>query len=386
MSGKNLVPNSFQTPNAHVDEVMQFLTGDEYKVLNFATRHIMGWQDSIAERQNSISLTVFEKGFVTKAGKQFSGCGLSRPTIIKVLEELEAFGLLMKVGKPTSKGQVWRLSETVDWDRLIQRMDKKRSSGRDRTLKAREKKAVNGTNQRVVNPVNQQVVSETNQRGLMPLTDSGKSHLLNQTHLQIQQQNHQQKEAAAADNIFTLFEKAFGKKLFEKAAASAVMRGELNDMQEEYPLEWVEEAFRETALASVGSPVKYARAILKRKRDDKERADALAEAVASGQQLPVALEKPVVYAPEGMEREFEALHIAKQQLSLQLDKANFDAWVEDARFMRSFRREGGFMCIVIGCRSEFQRDMLKHKLYRTVRRVVTEVYEETVDLEFEVLP
>jgi hypothetical protein len=56
---RRLIPNSFQTPNAFVDDIMHLLESDEYKILSFATRHILGWRGSVEDRQSRISLTMF---------------------------------------------------------------------------------------------------------------------------------------------------------------------------------------------------------------------------------------------------------------------------------------------------------------------------------------
>jgi len=53
----NYIPNSFQTPNVLVDEIMPLLTPQEWLVLSFATRHILGWHDRIHERRAPISLS-----------------------------------------------------------------------------------------------------------------------------------------------------------------------------------------------------------------------------------------------------------------------------------------------------------------------------------------
>ncbi len=383
-----IVPNTFQTPNAHVDEVMAFLTGDEYKVLNFATRHIMGWQDTIADRMNAISLSVFEDGFVTKTGKHFGGCGLSRPTIVKVLAALEAFGLLTKVGKPNSKGQVWRLAETIDWNRLMARQAEKEAAGRERTEKARQTRAVNGANQQVVNPINREVVNETNRQGLVPLTSGGKSDLLNQSHLQTHSENHQQIDAAAAaKNIFELYEEAFGEKAFDKMAASALLRDDLKDIEAEYAQEMIAEAFRQTALSGANAPIKYALAILKRMQADEDRKQAIAEAARDGITPGLSTPKPEAAAPEGMEREFDWWNATRNQLEIQLDRANFDTWLRDTEFgkvERGVAAEDGslFNRYTIRVRNEYAVQNLQHRLYKTVRRVLRDISGNAVEVVF----
>ncbi|MEO8608877.1 MAG: DnaA N-terminal domain-containing protein [Chloroflexota bacterium] len=69
---------------------------------------------------------------------------------------------------------------------------------------------------------------------------------------------------------------------------------------------------------------------------------------------------------------------AYTQLEIQLDRASFDTWVRAARFLRS---EGE--TYVIGVPNQYARDMLQHRLYRDVRRIVSNVAGTAVDLLFE---
>lgn len=105
------IVNTFPSLNAHVDEAMQYLDGDEYKILSFAERHIFGWKDHDEKRGKPISLSMFENGFITKDGKHYGGTGLGRKTIIKKLERLVKYGLLVEVGTPTPKGQAYNIGQ-----------------------------------------------------------------------------------------------------------------------------------------------------------------------------------------------------------------------------------------------------------------------------------
>jgi chromosomal replication initiator protein len=75
----------------------------------------------------------------------------------------------------------------------------------------------------------------------------------------------------------------------------------------------------------------------------------------------------------------EVWNIAFSQLELQLDRASFDTWLRGAAFID---REGDVF--VIGVRNSYARDMLQHRLYRNVRRVVSDVCGAPVELRFEV--
>ncbi len=75
-----------------------------------------------------------------------------------------------------------------------------------------------------------------------------------------------------------------------------------------------------------------------------------------------------------------AWNAALNQLEVQLDRANFDTWLRDAVFL-AFETPVTF---VIGVRNTYTRDNLQHRLYRTIRRVLSDVYGSTVELRFEI--
>lgn len=189
-----ILPNSFQSPNDYVDAAMELLTGDEYKCLSFAARHILGWQDKINRRRGHISISMFEHGYdyATEEGeaKHLGGTGLSRPTIVKIVATLVKFGFLIPVGEPTAEGQEYQLGQKVDWRALQDRQAQKAAKEAQRTRKARaalqarreakKQPVVNGTNQ-------DEVVNGTNQDWLMGQTTAGLSDKLNQSHIKANQ-------------------------------------------------------------------------------------------------------------------------------------------------------------------------------------------------------
>lgn len=75
----------------------------------------------------------------------------------------------------------------------------------------------------------------------------------------------------------------------------------------------------------------------------------------------------------------DAWNAAYGQLQLQLDRANFETWLQGATFLDL--EESVY---VIGVRNSYARDMLQHRLYRNVRRVLSDVCGEEVELRFEV--
>lgn len=93
---------------------------------------------------------------------------------------------------------------------------------------------------------------------------------------------------------------------------------------------------------------------------------------------------------------------ALNQLEVQLDRANFDTWlqgtwlmdVEDShptdvpgRYLalrREFESDLGSVVFVVGVRNTFAKDMLEHRLYRSVRRVLSDASGMPVELRFEI--
>ena len=82
----------------------------------------------------------------------------------------------------------------------------------------------------------------------------------------------------------------------------------------------------------------------------------------------------------------EAWKTTLTQLEIQLDRGNFDTWLRDAVYLGCNPPEGanGASTFTIGVRNSFTRDNLQHRLYRSVRRVLRDVYGADVELRFEV--
>jgi chromosomal replication initiator protein len=75
----------------------------------------------------------------------------------------------------------------------------------------------------------------------------------------------------------------------------------------------------------------------------------------------------------------EAWNKAYSQLEIQLDRASFDTWLRAAVYLGY--EEGTFS---IGVPNPYARDMLQHRLYRDIRRVLSNVLGSTAELCFEV--
>jgi hypothetical protein len=139
MSKSAFVPNSFQTPNGYVDLVMSYLTGEEYKVLIYATRRILGFQ----KRQDRISISQFTDGTKKENEILDKGTGLGIGTVKKCLKSLSEFGLMVKVADndpKTNEGAMWSLQwdgNKVNWQALEERHAKKQEVEKKRISKAR---------------------------------------------------------------------------------------------------------------------------------------------------------------------------------------------------------------------------------------------------------
>ncbi len=76
----------------------------------------------------------------------------------------------------------------------------------------------------------------------------------------------------------------------------------------------------------------------------------------------------------------EAWTIAHSQLELQLDRATFETWLRDAAFIDSDNNT-----FTIGVKNSYARDMLQHRLYDNVCRVLEHICGFQVAIQFEVV-
>lgn len=74
-------------------------------------------------------------------------------------------------------------------------------------------------------------------------------------------------------------------------------------------------------------------------------------------------------------------NIAYNQLQLQFDRPTFDTWIKRVTFIRA---ENDGKLYVMGAKNTIMRDMLQHRLYRNIRRVLSDVCGYDVELRFEV--
>jgi len=72
------------------------------------------------------------------------------------------------------------------------------------------------------------------------------------------------------------------------------------------------------------------------------------------------------------------------QLRMQLDRASFDTWLQHARLLSCNNdRHPGKYEFVVGVHNSYAQDMLQHRLYRNVRRVLSDVTRKDVEIKFE---
>lgn len=91
----SFVPNSFQVPNAFVDEVLSQISDAACKIYLIINRKTRGW----TKEMDSISLSQLEKI-----------SGKSRPTVIRAKNELIKYGLVLEMPS-TSHGNTYKLGD-----------------------------------------------------------------------------------------------------------------------------------------------------------------------------------------------------------------------------------------------------------------------------------
>ncbi len=74
----------------------------------------------------------------------------------------------------------------------------------------------------------------------------------------------------------------------------------------------------------------------------------------------------------------EQWNIAYNQIELQFDRSTFDTWLRSAK-LTGIDDDGKF---VIGVRNGYVREMLQHRLYRNIRRVLSDVTGQPTELVF----
>lgn len=141
----DFIPNTFQTPNAIVDRLMELLTDSELRVLMYTIRHVLGWQKKIKARKATISISNYVHGFSYTDDKgithTYAGCGLKEAAVRDALQSLETFRVL-KSFDATVHGREWELAfmtdDNVDFGKLIERLYEKNAKGKAKMDNARK--------------------------------------------------------------------------------------------------------------------------------------------------------------------------------------------------------------------------------------------------------
>lgn len=135
------IPNSFQTPNAYVDQFMAFLSPEEWKVLSYMVRRIFGFN----KRQDRISYKQIMNGIKTKEGERLDyGTGLGMAATKNAVDKLKEFNLIIEV-EPNdahkNAGPLYALqmnSSVVNTAKLMERYKDGEQRKQARMSKARE--------------------------------------------------------------------------------------------------------------------------------------------------------------------------------------------------------------------------------------------------------
>jgi chromosomal replication initiator protein len=78
----------------------------------------------------------------------------------------------------------------------------------------------------------------------------------------------------------------------------------------------------------------------------------------------------------------EIWNAAKHQLELQLDRGSYETWVKRAEYIDFSQDEKLF---IVGVPTSYIRDMLQNRLYRNVKRIVSNVAGSSVEVRFDVV-
>ena len=81
--------------------------------------------------------------------------------------------------------------------------------------------------------------------------------------------------------------------------------------------------------------------------------------------------------PDGIVQ--DAWNATFHQLEMQLDRASFDTWARNAVLV-DFEPETHTFIVI--ARNSYAREMLQHRLYRTVRRIVSDIYGQPAEVQF----
>lgn len=137
--GTDFIPNAYQTPNAWVDKLMYLLSPEEWKVLSYFARRILGFN----KRADRLSYSQVMDGYSNKDGVRLDhGTGLGLGAVTRAIKTLTGYGLLTLDTESAgdNRGPLYSIqmdSDLVDLPGLIRRRQEKEQRERERMYKAR---------------------------------------------------------------------------------------------------------------------------------------------------------------------------------------------------------------------------------------------------------
>lgn len=140
MTARRQLPNTTQVPNLYLDRLMSHLSGDEFKVLMYVNRRVLGFH--LNHAPVSIRQIARGNGRVGRDGEAVEqGTGLSLEFIVKTVAFLVQAGVLIEV-RPSFGGRaphydVATDASQIDWELIEQHGDERREAGNRRVAKAR---------------------------------------------------------------------------------------------------------------------------------------------------------------------------------------------------------------------------------------------------------
>lgn len=145
MSGE-FIPNSYQTPNIYVDKFMAYLTPEEWMVLSYFVRRIIGFR----KRQDRIAYSQVMDGIVTQSDERLDyGTGLGASATKNAIRALIDFGLIIEV-EPNdphkNTGPLYGLqldSDAANFQAMVERKASKTQKHDERMAKARDARLSN---------------------------------------------------------------------------------------------------------------------------------------------------------------------------------------------------------------------------------------------------
>lgn len=390
----DLIPNSYQTPNAYVDRFMFLLTPEEWKVLSYAARRIFGFQ----KRQDRISQSQFTHGTISKAdGHQLDrGTGLSKPTVIKALNSLIAYHVMREVAKNDSHlnhGALYELeldSDKIDIAGLIERANQANQQSRKQSAQGRKKAAEiikNSQSTPLTGSKEAEPVNAIDRDRSMPLTGIGQCDrpgsvnaidTQNQGETKIKQSNGWMNDPICK---FLIGLPGYNNSKMEADRAAIVAN--------HYSVEGLEYLFADCDgaenpiglfLYRVGqgqqSPA-YLDVLAERKRLAAI-GDRIAPAVAPPEQPQriepdASLTQPL---PGHKMTPAEVWQTALGELQLEMTRATFETWVKPTCLLSV---NGTWQ---IGVKNAYAKEWLDKRLMSTIRRVMTGIVGESVTVEF----